>query len=74
MERPRFHNKAVVPEVPEGMQLVKFHGEPALIRARKPGDPIYGNSRNTITEAEDLKKLERERLSIERIVKQTGGF
>ena len=30
---PRFHPKTVIPEVPEGMELHKFYGEPILLPA-----------------------------------------
>lgn len=41
---PRFHSKTKLPEVPEGMVLVKFFKEPALIPARLEGEPLSRRS------------------------------
>lgn len=58
---PRFHHKAVIPDVPEGMQLVKFHGEPALIPAQQEGDEMFGKSRFTVKQFDALMELEGKR-------------
>lgn len=63
---PRFHPKATIPEVPEGMQLAKFYGEPAIIPAKQEGDEMYGKSRFTVRQFEALMELERGRLRIAR--------
>lgn len=59
---PRFHQKTVVPEVFPDMELVKFHGEPALIPANQGGEPMYGRTRFTVRQAAFLIELERERI------------
>lgn len=61
-EGPRFHPKTVIPKIPEGKMLVKFHGKPAVISAR--GDePLLGNSQFTRTQIQDLGELEHQRLA-----------
>lgn len=57
----RFHPKTVVPEVPEGMKLVKFHGAPALIPAEEEGDIRFGNSQFTERQVNALIELESRR-------------
>lgn len=47
MERktgPRFHNKVAIPEVPEQMVLVKFHGKPVLLPEQDEGESLIGNT------------------------------
>ena len=58
-----FHRDAQVPVVPDGMELVKFHGEPAVIPGAHPEEEKYGNSTFTKTQIEVLQKLEQERLA-----------
>lgn len=64
MERrigPRFHRDAKIPEVPKGMVLVKFHGEPALIPVKEEGEPMFGKTSFTVGQAAALIELERQR-------------
>lgn len=61
-EAPRFHPKTVLPEVPEGKKLVKFHGKPAVISDRG-NEPLIGNTQFTKTQVADLVDLERQRLA-----------
>ena len=60
-DRPRFHPKAVIPEVPQGMVLVKFHGEPALIPEMERGEKVVGNTRFTLRQIDALGQLELKR-------------
>lgn len=60
---PRFYPKTVMPEVTEGQELVKFHGQLVLIPAAKEGDPMYGRTRFTMRQAEALFDLERTRIN-----------
>ena len=67
-EKPRFHPKAVVPEVPKGMELAKFHGQPVLIPGRRDGDESFGRSRFTVSQAQELfayERIRREGLSVQ---------
>lgn len=67
-EKPRFHPKTVVPEVPAGMELVKFHGQPVLIPERREGEQMFGKSNFTMPQAEELfayERIRREGLGIE---------
>jgi len=59
---PRFHPKTVIPEVPVGQQLVKFHGQPAFISERG-SDPLVGKTQFTERQIEDLKQLGRQHQS-----------
>lgn len=59
---PRFGKKVELPEVPEGMMLIKFHGEPKVISQAQPGEPMYRNSRFTVRQIDDLIGLEQKRL------------
>ncbi len=60
-EKPRFHPRTIVPEVPEGMILVKFHGEPALIPSRGEDELMFGKSGFTLRQVEALVDLEQKR-------------
>lgn len=66
---PRFSKGTIIPEVPEGMELVKFHGKPALIPTKEKGEPILGDPESgfTIRQFDALVKLEEERRRTERI-------
>lgn len=64
---PRFAPDTVIPEVPEGMILDKFHGEPILLPAITEGESMFGKSRYSIRQAEILLKLAAERRGRERI-------
>ena len=59
---PRFHAKTEILPVPEGMLLVKFHGEPALIPQVENGDIMYGKSQFTERQVKALLTLEHQRI------------
>lgn len=72
---PRFAPGTIIPEIPEGMELHKFYGEPILLPAIEEGEPMFGRSRHSIRQAEILFKLEKERRGRERIsLKHPGLF
>lgn len=58
---PRFHPKTIIPEIPEGMELHKFYGEPILLPARAEGELMYGNSPFSMRQVETLQRLVAER-------------
>lgn len=60
---PRFAPHVVLPEVPEGMVLHKFYGEPALLPARTEGEELIGKTPYTQRQFEAIGQLEKERLS-----------
>jgi hypothetical protein len=62
-ERLGFHRDAVLPEVPDGMALVKFHGEPAVIPGQKDGDEVYGKTQFTEGQIYALYDLEVQRMT-----------
>lgn len=62
-ERLGFHRDAVLPEVSEGMALVKFHGEPAVIPGQKDGDELCGKTQFTEGQIYALYDLEAQRMS-----------
>lgn len=62
---PRFHPSRILPEVPMGKELHKFHGEPVLLTAREEGEPVFGNSTYTERQARELTKLAELRREIE---------
>lgn len=64
---PRFASGTIVPEVSEGMELHKFYGQPILLPAIEKGEPMFGGSRYSLSQAEMLFKLEKERRGRERI-------
>ena len=61
-ERLGFHRDTILPEVPEGMALVKFHGEPAVIPGQKDGDVLFGKTPFTEVQIEALQQLELHRV------------
>ena len=64
MERgkPRFDKRERLPEVPEGMELYKFHGQPVLIPSAVGGEEMVGNSGYTKRQIDRLIELEDQRL------------
>ncbi len=66
MERgkPRFDKRQVLPEVPEGMELYKFHGEPVLIPLAEIGEEMVGKSGYTKRQMDKLIELEDERRNL----------
>ncbi len=60
---PRFAPHIVLPEVPEGMELHKFYGEPVLLPARTEGEELIGKTPYTQRQFEVIGQLEKERLS-----------
>ena len=60
---PRFAPHVILPEVPEGMVLHKFYGEPVLLPAITEGEELFGKTPYTQRQFEVLGQLERERLS-----------
>lgn len=69
-EAPRFHNKTVVPDIPEGLKLVKYHGRPAVVPESLPGENTVGPSgltRRQIQALAFLKRSEAVKLNEERL-------
>lgn len=59
---PRFDQREILPVVPEGKVLAKFHGMPVLLTAIRPGEPMLGNSIFSETQADELRAYETARL------------
>lgn len=55
---PMFLSEMEVPEIPNGVQVVRSHGEAAIIRARQEDEPLYGRTGLTLTEVADLTVLQ----------------
>jgi hypothetical protein len=69
---PRFHPKTIIPKIPEGMKLVKFHNEPAFIPERTEGESLSGKYPSfTDRQVDALMELERRRVARLRATK--GG-
>lgn len=60
---PRFGRGVDIPIVPDGMELVKFYGEPALIPVKEDGESMYGKSNFTVRQADALNHLLQQRLA-----------
>lgn len=63
MPTPRFGPHVVIPEVPEGLVLHKFYGEPVLLPAKAEGEELVGKTPFTQRQIEAIGQLEKERLS-----------
>lgn len=74
MPAPRFAPHVVIPEVPEGMELHKFYGEPILLPAIEDGEARFGGSKYSVRQAEILIKSEEERRGRERISVRLSGL
>jgi hypothetical protein len=60
--RPRFHPQTILPVVPEGMTLVKFFGEPAVIPIRRECEPLSRRSEQfTDRQLEALVEMDKAR-------------
>lgn len=58
---PRFAPGTVIPEVPAGMLLDKFHGEPILLPVIMEGEMMFGKSRYSARQVEILLRMEEQR-------------
>ncbi len=58
---PRFHRDIQIPETPNGMLLVKFHGRPAFIPEEKEDESLFRGTPFTVGQAKALAELERQR-------------
>lgn len=54
---PRFGPGVKVPEIPEGMELHKFYGEPVLLPAKTEDEELVGRMSYTQRQIEILKVL-----------------
>lgn len=62
-ERLGFHRDTILPEVPDGMALIKFHGEPAVIPGQRDGDELHGKTQFTEGQIHALFDLEEHRIA-----------
>ncbi len=74
LSAPRFAPGIVIPEVPEGMVLGKFFGEPILLPAIEEDEPMLGRSRYSLRQTEILLQLEQTRRGKDRISTQQSGL
>lgn len=59
LDAPRFGPGVDIPDVPEGMELYKFHGVPAFLPVREKGELLIGQTPYTQRQLDELERLKK---------------